>query len=108
MSASRAGAKPRVVGTSPLAFIDAGHDQFLPVEKILMVLTPKGRESRRLREAFGARGMLLDFTSGERTASMWMLVPGGYLVLSPRSVNAVINAMNGWYFEKKFGPKGRR
>jgi len=108
MPTPRAGAKPKIVGTSPMAYIDIGKDHWVPIEAILMVMKPKGREAVRLRQAFSSRGMLLDFTTGRRTASMLMLVPGGYLVQSPRSTDALIRAMQSWYFEKTHGPKGKR
>lgn len=98
---------PKIVGTAPCAYIDAGIGHFLPVEKILFVFSTEGREAHRIRKGFRQRGMLLDFTGGEKTGSMLMIVPGGYLILSPKKTSAILRALQEWYFDKQFGPKGR-
>jgi regulator of extracellular matrix RemA (YlzA/DUF370 family) len=100
--------QPKIVGTAPCAYIDAGIGHFIPIEKVLIVFTAEGREAERIRKGFRQRGMTLDFTGGAKTKSMLMLVPGGYLILSPRSTATITRAMQEWYFDKQFGPKGTR
>lgn len=108
MSSASAGRTPKIVGTAACAYIEAGVGHYLPVEKILFVFTPEGREALRIRRGFKQRNMLLDFTGQGKTQSMLMIVPGGYLILSPKKVSAILRGMQEWYFAKQFGAKGKR
>lgn len=80
-------------------FINVADKVWLSIERILIVMTSKGRTAANYRGAFRDADRCYDFTSGRKTLSQ-IILNNGVMVLTPISPELVIKKITEWNFIK--------